>query len=109
MMSVRKLNGEYLTPEDEKQDRINTFYQRFCSECQIQAKSTDPCKKIELLNQIKCGFKSVYKTVWRIIDSENAKCIQCGLFIINDTGFCPDCHGTTKKRWKQVKIKVGNF
>jgi len=100
-MSVWKLNGEYLTPEDEKQEKINTFYERFCCECQTQAKSTDPCKKNKLLNQIKCGFKSVYKTVWRIVDPGN--------FIINDTGFCPDCHGTTKKRWKQVKIKMGHF
>jgi len=104
-MGVWKLNGGYLTPEDEKQDRINTFYRRFCSECQ----SHNTCKEIELLNQIKCGFKSIYKTVWRIVDPGNGTCTQCGLFIINDTGFCPDCHGITKKQWKQVKIKVREF
>jgi len=108
-MSVWKLNGEYLTPKDEKQDRINTFYRRFCSECQTQAKLYDLCKKIELLNQIKCRFKSIFRTVWRIVDPGNGTCTQCGLFIINDTEFCPDCHGITKKQWKQVKVKVGDF
>ncbi len=104
--SVWKLNGKYLTPEDEKQENINTFHKRFCSECQTQTKSSDPCKKIEVLNQIKCGFKSIYKTLWQIVDSGNATCTQCGLFIINDSGFCPDCHTITKKQWKQVKIKM---
>jgi hypothetical protein len=98
-----------LTPEHEKQDKINIFHQRFCIECQTQAKSCDPCKKIELLNHVKCEFKSVYKTVWRIVDSGNGTCIKCGMFVINDNGFCPECHGTTKKRWKQVKIKIRSF
>jgi len=104
-MNVWKLNGEYLTPEDEKQDKLYDFYQDFCSNCYFQ----HVCKKAELLDQDKCGFKPTHKTVWRLIDPANGTCTQCKTYIINDSGFCPDCHGVTKKQWRQIKIKISRY
>ncbi len=90
---------------DEYQEKINTFYKRFCNECFF----LDTCEKIELLNHIKCGFEPAFKKVWKIVDSSNGICTKCGLFILNDSGICPECKGGTRKQWVQTRVRINSY
>lgn len=96
--NILRFNNKYIKISD-------TASQKFCSNCHSQ----HVYKRIELLNQFKCEFRPTYKTAWRLIDPANGTCTRCGIFIINDTGVCPECHGVTKKQWKQIKVRVRPF
>ena len=100
-MDIWTLNGVYVSPEDERLDRINRFYERFCSKCY----NIDTCNKVELVNHIRCGFKPAYKKVWKIVSPENGSCTDCGEIVYNDKGICPKCKGNTEKQWVQTRVK----
>lgn len=76
-------------------------YNKYCTKCYYQhiCQITD-----ETLVKKGCHHKSTFKLVWRPADSGNGTCVDCGLFIINDQGKCPDCGSLNiKMKWKMIK------
>ena len=88
---VEDFDEPELSLQETNKHCMKCYYQKTC-------KTTN-----ESLVRNGCGYKSTFKWVWRPADSGNATCTKCNLLVICDTGFCPDCGGETKMKWKKVK------
>ncbi len=98
---IYNYQGNLVEDADEHIELALQEYNKHCLKCFYQY----VCHKtvIEDIPK-KCGHESTYKLVWRPADSGNGTCADCGLFIINDVGKCPDCGSLNiKMKWKMIK------
>jgi len=91
--------GDYDEDANEAIELTLQETNKHCMGCKLKyvCKVSEPDKEI-------CGHAPAFDWVWRPADSGNGTCKDCGLFIINDSGKCPEC-GSLDIKTKWVKIK----
>ncbi len=77
--------GDLIEDFDEPELTIQET-NKLCMKCKFRyvCKETEPDRKT-------CGHIPTFDWVWRPSDPSNGTCRACGLFIINDSGKCPEC------------------
>ena len=110
-----EFNGQKLTEMDRIIEDSHRFYSKYCEKCKFEwecnktvlqsAESTFQNKNPHFLHINSCGYKATYKYIWYPIDVGNGICTKCNLYVINDNGFCPNCHALTKMRWGKKKVR----